>query len=451
MYNFVDISLTLVMLLFFAIQWHLTLFGGFLWPFSSHRLFSQLPPKNYKTVLQVVVTDQHGNNKTVHPGQVLPLEYARCSGLLRQIYYYGTHQQRKYLYNYMLDVINHYPWKSCDEMMASVKSSSMFVSLSIEEHTLRLEPGLPIISTKILYPSNRDINDITDRTLSYQRDKLIVWWSLVGLCGLIIYCKNYNIILDLPFAKKRIKLLQQIVSLMICILLRYSSYQQGNFYPATSFFLFKRSPWISFIIAKYWKSILFTTTIFAIMFGLQIYEKIFGPLLCMSWWILQWYITQCSTTYWITNTHTNWLILYLSVLPFFSHMPIYSNLCSATLIFAYLYVTTLYLQAGISKLLLGGIQWFTQGERIYVETLLLGTPFGKWLTVKYPFIFTYFGLGTAIVEILVPFLLLFPNTAIWAAIMLIGFHISIYSVMGISFWFLWILYPPLYFYSFIFS
>lgn len=120
-------------------------------------------------------------------------------------------------------------------------------------------------------------------------------------------------------------------------------------------------------------------------------------------------------------------------------------MASFLLAFMITYIACLYLQAGVSKCLWGGMDWFTTGKRVWTETCLLGTPFGKWLT-QWPLLFQFMSAGTAVVELAVPFLFFFNKTRAVAGLIAILFHLGTFLVMGISFWFLWALYPALLFY-----
>ena len=434
-------------ILFFAIQWHLTLFGGFCWPFSSHRLFSQLPSighrrRDYrratKKIIQIVVTDESGRGYTVHPGQVIPLEYSRCTGLIRRIYYNGTLLQKKLLHEYMLDAINNHPWSSFDEMFSSIKSTSKFISLSIEEHTVSLAENLPVVDKKIIYPSDTPIMTASaNRTVSTQTGSaMIVYWSVVAVVAGLCLINNTNFIsIDQTRANERADMLQALVCMVILVLLWHSPYSRGQFYTKNQFLFTWHG--VLYLPHQCYRILIMITSIAAVLFGLRFAERISGLILTFGWWYLQYYSTQFSTTYWITNTHTNWIILWLTISAF-------CDIPSIVLTFTMLYVSTLYLQAGVSKLLLGGIEWFTTGRRVYMETLILGTAFGKWLVPHCQWIFRLFGYGTAVVELIVPFLLFNPVLAPWAALTLFLFHMGTYSVLGISFWFLWILYPAIY-------
>lgn len=150
--------LILFLVLFFAIQWKLTIFGGFLWPFSSHRLFSQQAPLK-KTIVSAVVSDRDGNIQYVHPGRVIPIEYARCSGLVRNLVKAGSQAQKEAFQQYLLNRLNSNPWWAFDEMYASVRSptNAPFTSIHFEEHELDFSAycypdPVPVTTTRRILP-----------------------------------------------------------------------------------------------------------------------------------------------------------------------------------------------------------------------------------------------------------------------------------------------------------
>lgn len=127
-------------ILFFSIQFYLTVFGGFFWPFASHRLFSQQPLIE-KPIVQAVLEDTDGHILYVHPGRVIPIEYARCSGLVRNLASKGTKEQQKALIVYLLKRLNTGGWIPFDEMFASAKSptEAPFTSLRFETHVVEFK------------------------------------------------------------------------------------------------------------------------------------------------------------------------------------------------------------------------------------------------------------------------------------------------------------------------
>lgn len=187
------------------------------------------------------------------------------------------------------------------------------------------------------------------------------------------------------------------------------------------------------------------------LFALGRFEKLTGPLFALFFLLFNYYITCFHTTYWITNTHLNFFAIALAISPFLDKSSQKAKeLASFLLAFMILYVATLYLQAGVSKCIWGRLEWFTTGNRVWTETLLLGTNFGKWLT-QWPILFQAMGIATAFIELVVPFLFFFSRTAKAASLMAISFHLGTFLVMGISFWFLWALFPALFFHLRVFD
>lgn len=112
--------------------------------------------------------------------------------------------------------------------------------------------------------------------------------------------------------------------------------------------------------------------------------------------------------------------------------------------FMQLYVALLYCQAFFAKLLLSGPGWFVDGRVILVQTLRMGTGFGRWLC-QWPSVFRGIGLATGALELCVGFGLLAGGRArTVAALSAIGFHVGTWLVLGISFWHLALLIPPLF-------
>ncbi len=111
--------------------------------------------------------------------------------------------------------------------------------------------------------------------------------------------------------------------------------------------------------------------------------------------------------------------------------------------FSKLYIGFLYLQAFLSKLINSGIEWFTSGDTIKTYILLRGTTLGK-LFLSYPISLKIFAGLTGVFELSFIFLLLFAKRDKLLGIAGILFHLSIFLLMEISFWFLWILFIPLF-------
>lgn len=111
--------------------------------------------------------------------------------------------------------------------------------------------------------------------------------------------------------------------------------------------------------------------------------------------------------------------------------------------FSKLYIGFLYLQAFLSKLINSGIEWFTSGDTIKTYILLRGTTIGK-LFLLYPTSFKIFTALSGVFELSFIFILLFTKRDKLLGIGGILFHLSIFLLMEISFWFLWVLFIPLF-------
>lgn len=243
-----------------------------------------------------------------------------------------------------------------------------------------------------------------------------------------------------PF--ERLAALRVSLGLIVATLLILGPYD--SFYVDTAPWLFEaQAPfaWFPNLGAHFW-TLKAATILLSLAVAANLWPKVTCPLFALSFLAFNFYITCFHTTYWITNTHLNFFALALACVPFLK--PASKEMASFILAFMITYVATLYLQAGVSKCLCGGLEWFTSGKRVFFETLLLGTPFGKFLT-QWPGLFQIMSLATAPFELLLP-LLFFTKARSLAAAIAILFHLTTFAIMGISFWFLWGLYPALFFY-----
>lgn len=107
------------------------------------------------------------------------------------------------------------------------------------------------------------------------------------------------------------------------------------------------------------------------------------------------------------------------------------------------FIATLLFQTGLSKLIYGGVGWFLSGDTLYVETILDGTEWGRMLT-SYNWFFPLVGVSVAIFELVCPWMFLLKKLHFYLGILLLFFHLSTFIAMGITFWFLWPLYFPIF-------
>ena len=143
---------------------------------------------------------------------------------------------------------------------------------------------------------------------------------------------------------------------------------------------------------------------------------------------------------WNFNTHLNFFLIAVTGYQFAKKS---NQNASIVLSFFYLFVGFLYFQAGLSKVLVSGLQWAIEGSTLIQFTLLQGTEFGKYF-VKIKYIPQIISGMTILLELLIlPWIILNKNYK-YLFVVLTSMHIGIYAVMGISFWHLTILFPFLF-------
>jgi hypothetical protein len=106
-------------------------------------------------------------------------------------------------------------------------------------------------------------------------------------------------------------------------------------------------------------------------------------------------------------------------------------------------VGLVYLLAGISKLRVSGVAWFTGGRNLLASTIFRGTELGQSL-VAISALRRSMAVATAVFELGAPALILWPAMHIWLAFMALAFHLGILLVMRISFWHLCVFFPALF-------
>lgn len=111
--------------------------------------------------------------------------------------------------------------------------------------------------------------------------------------------------------------------------------------------------------------------------------------------------------------------------------------------FVKLYIGILYFQTFLSKLIVSGIAWFATGDTLKTVILLRGSEFSK-VFLNYPFMFKFFSILTGIFELSFLIILVCTRKEKMIGIIAILFHLSVFCMMKISFWFLWILFIPIF-------
>jgi len=248
-----------------------------------------------------------------------------------------------------------------------------------------------------------------------------------------------------PFAIEKLNAVRISLCCIVIVLLSFGPYD--SFYVDTADWLYQPGwpfPWFPNLGIHFW-TLKYLVIVLGICCIVNFQLWLIGPLFAISFLFFNFYITGFSTTYWVTNTHLNFFAFALCFE--YPKNRVYSyGKASFILAFMITYIAVLYFQAGLSKVIAGGFNWFFDGERIWIETILLGTPFGKWLT-QWPWIFIPMSLGTGVFELILPFGFFFLNTRKIVAGIAIMFHLLTFAIMGITFWFLWALFPAIFFYN----
>lgn len=117
---------------------------------------------------------------------------------------------------------------------------------------------------------------------------------------------------------------------------------------------------------------------------------------------------------------------------------------SFSLGFAQLYVCCFYFQSALSKLLNVGPDWFTSGRTAWVYASEFGTLMGTQLA-NYPSIFSWFSVVVGLLELaFLPAFVCFPRLRLWLPTAAVLMHLAFWTVLDISFWHIWILYPAIF-------
>lgn len=179
------------------------------------------------------------------------------------------------------------------------------------------------------------------------------------------------------------------------------------------------------------------------------------PLFTISYCILNYYVHCFQEHYCMNQAHLNISLFILSLSPSASKLSLDSFMnekptsldnyekASFALTFLGGYIALLFFQTGLSKLIYGGVGWFLSGDTLYVETIFDGTDFGRYLT-QFSWIFPLSGVGVFFFELIFPFFFLFYRFHFIFGVIILLFHFCTFLFMGISFWFLWPLYIPLF-------
>lgn len=127
------VSLTVGLLVFFAVDNYHMWVERDNFPFCSHGLFNTLF-KADSQLLRMVVHDDQGHSVTVDSGRVIPIEWYRAVGLAENVLVTESDQQRKDAFaRLLLERLNGDPWHAFDETYASIRPApgARFIGLEV--------------------------------------------------------------------------------------------------------------------------------------------------------------------------------------------------------------------------------------------------------------------------------------------------------------------------------
>lgn len=212
--------------------------------------------------------------------------------------------------------------------------------------------------------------------------------------------------------------------------------------PAGMFsFIPKLGGW-SFYFFKY------AVIVSGISFALGFKTRLSNVVFAFTYFVFAYYVGHFSTQLFSYITHLN---LFLIILCFVRAERFWSldwvlaperkaepyplarqEFASFALAFMQLFVIAFYVQAGVSKLLFGGVEWFTTGATAYYGAIVAGTKMGLWMS-QFPWLFKGVGMFTGLFE-LGFFLILWRKIRPLYALSVIAFHFGILLNINIYFY-----------------
>lgn len=231
-------------------------------------------------------------------------------------------------------------------------------------------------------------------------------------------------------------LFRALVSLAIITLIIWGPYNEFTVY---SFELFNKNSALSefFLPSKYIIIILLVA-----QFANKNLSSLFSTLAAILFLVFNWYAAKSSPSEMYNyNTHLNLFLIAIAIGDIFKAMKI--DVEQYVFSFSRFYVAVFYFQAGITKIIHAGFEWFN-GRTAWVFSMEMGTPLGMFMT-NYPELFTIGSIIIVLFELtFLPLYLLkiHVEKLVLGAFML---HMTVFLTMGISFWHMWIIFPALFY------
>lgn len=193
--------------------------------------------------------------------------------------------------------------------------------------------------------------------------------------------------------------------------------------------------------AFYYQVVRYSCVLMCVLSLNKLIRKFTFPVVCLLLFIFQYVHFALLPERWNFNTHLLFFSTLITISLYFERNPHRGMMNSFSLSFPILYTGTLYLQAGLSKIIHSGPQWL-RGDTILQNTYFTGTEFGRYL-ITFGFISPLMATATILCELSVIFLIISSRYRA-TGILLILLHVGIFIFMRISFWNLIALYPALF-------
>jgi hypothetical protein len=230
------------------------------------------------------------------------------------------------------------------------------------------------------------------------------------------------------------------IVLALAVILPICFGQYNRFLFDASPFLLQQNNWLTnffFSNLLIYDSLRWIAVGSSILFALGKRTLYSGLLTSVSFTLLDYLSFAIESTIWNYMTHIQFFIFLLS----FSGLN-HRELTSFIFRVMQVYVCMIYFQAGLSKVIHGGLPWIKTGSALFVTTFLDGTPMSKML-LPYERLFILISCATVIFELMVPIIFINPKRRRFLGFSLITFHLGTYYWFNISFWQLFMLYPVL--------
>lgn len=234
-------------------------------------------------------------------------------------------------------------------------------------------------------------------------------------------------------------LFRALVSLAIIILITGGPYNEFTVY---SFELFNGSSAISEIFLT---SKVIIIALLVAQFANKKLCVLFSTSAAALFLVFNWYAAHSSPSEMYNyNTHLNLFLIAIAIGDLFKARKV--DVEQYVFSFSRFYVAVFYFQAGITKLIHAGFEWF-DGRTAWVFSMEMGTSLGKFMT-NYPELFAIGSVVIVLFEVMfLPLYLLkfHIEKLVVGAFML---HMTVFVTMDIAFWHMWMIFPALFYREF---